>query len=242
MEPDSLTLAVGQSATLEVMGNYSTGAQFYMGGTLSSSNTAIATVSGNTVTAVGTDTADISSFQHVPIDTTVCPGEFNNNGDPMMCPDEEDMEADAPMTGTPDHLVVTSDVTSVLCTTNNTVRRIITYSEVDVNGTSVGTISTKEQFDSKSANSCNTSIRTSETCSPDAGGVLQDALTVGCNSVGGSCGVTYTKQKWLFCPSTGTPIVFAAPGDIVAHNDSITVGGSASFPAGTKIGKNGIIP
>lgn len=49
----------------------------------------------------------------------------------------------------PDHLVVNSDTTSVLCTTNSTVRRIITYSEVGVNGNNVGTISTKEQFASK---------------------------------------------------------------------------------------------
>ena len=144
------------------------------------------------------------------------------------------------MTVRPDHLLVTSDVTSVLCTTNSTVRRIIKYFEVDANGNLVGTISTKEQFASKAANSCNTTISTSETCSADAGGQLQDAITVGCNSVGGSCGTTYTKQQWLYCPSTGTPVVFATPGDLVIHNNSVLVGGSSQFAPGTRIGPNGV--
>jgi hypothetical protein len=102
-----------------------------------------------------------------------------------------------------------------------------------VNGNSVGTVSTEEQFASKGTNSCNTTISTSETCSPDSDGVLKDAITVGCNSVGGSCGVTFTKQQWLYCPASGTPVVFATPGDLVIHNNSVTVGGYASFPAGT---------
>lgn len=145
-----------------------------------------------------------------------------------------------PTTVKPDHLLVISDVTSVLCTTNSTVRRIIKYWEVDVNGNQVGTISTEEQFASKGANSCNTTINTSETCSPDTGGQLQDAISVGCNSVGGSCGTTFTKQQWLYCPSTGSPVVFATPGDLVIHNNAVTVGGSSQFAAGTRIGPNGV--
>lgn len=141
----------------------------------------------------------------------------------------------------PDHLVVQSDTTSVICTSNGTVRRDIQYSEVDASGNSVGTISTKEQFASKGANSCNTTINTSETCSPDTGGVLTDHLTVGCNSVGGSCGFTYTKQQWLYCPGTGTPVVFATPGDLVVHNNSVTVSGHSSFSVGTKIFADGTI-
>ncbi len=147
-----------------------------------------------------------------------------------------------PITVTPDHLVVKSDTTSVLCTTNATIRRIITYSEVDVNGNSVGTVSTEEQFASKGTNTCNTTIHTSQTCSPDAGGILQDAITVGCNSVGGSCGATFTKQQWLYCPPSGTPVPFATPGDLVIHNNSVTVGGYASFPTGAIINVNGITP
>jgi hypothetical protein len=145
-----------------------------------------------------------------------------------------------PTTVSPDHLLVISDVTSVVCTTNSTVRRIIKYWEVDANGNQVGTSSTKEQFSSKGANSCNTTISTSETCSPDAGGQLQDGITIGCNSVGGSCGTTFTKQQWLYCPSTGSPAVFATPGDLVIHNNSVLVGGSSQFAAGTRIGPNGV--
>jgi hypothetical protein len=141
----------------------------------------------------------------------------------------------------PDHLVVQGDTTAVVCTTNKTARRDITYSEVDVNGNSVGTISTEEQFASKGTNSCNTTISTSQTCSPDIDGVLADHIGVGCNSVGGSCGVTFTKQQWLFCPAGGTPVVFATPGDLVIHNNSVTVGGYAPFPAGTKISASGIV-
>ena len=142
--------------------------------------------------------------------------------------------------GGPHHLIVISDVTSVACTTNSTVRRIIKYWEVDANGNQIGTISTKEHFASKGPNSCNTTISTSETCAPDAGGQLQDAIFVGCNSVGGSCGTTFTKQQWLYCPSTGIPVVFATPGDLVIHNNSILVGGSSRFPTGTRIGPNGV--
>jgi hypothetical protein len=142
----------------------------------------------------------------------------------------------------PDHLVVQSDTTSVVCSSNGTVRRDITYSEVDVNGNNVGTINTKEQFGSKSANTCNTTINTSETCSPDSGGILTDHLWVGCNSVGGSCGYTYTHQQWLYCPSGGgTAVVFATPGDLVVHNNSVTVSGHASFSTGTKIFADGTI-
>src|SRR4051812_20148979 len=54
----------------------------------------------------------------------------------------------------------------------------------------------REQFTSKSANTCNSTINTSETCSTDVGGTFVDAISVGCNSVGGSCGVTYTHQQW----------------------------------------------
>lgn len=243
IDPGSFSLPVGGSQAAEAIGNYTNGQQYYMSAQWSSSDTSVATSSNATVTAVGAGLADITAFMgNIPTEGRACLGMDDMNGNPESCPIMSDMSANAPVTGTPDHLVVTSDVTSVLCTTNNTLRRIISYSEVDVNGNSVGTISTKEKFDSKGANSCSNNVSTSETCSPDAGGVFQDALTVGCNSVGGSCGFTYTKQKWLYCPPTGAPVVFAAPGDLVVHNNSITVGGDASFPAGTKIGKTGIIP
>lgn len=139
--------------------------------------------------------------------------------------------------GVPDHLQVVSDIRSAFSNCPSTARRLITYQEVDVNNNPVGTIHSREQFASKSANSCNTTINTSETCSQDTNGSFTDALSVGCNSVGGSCGVTYTHQQWLWCPGGGKPdVVIATPGDLIIHNDSISVGGNTTqFPAGTEI-------
>jgi hypothetical protein len=193
-----------------------------------SSNTAVATLPNSTLHTVAVGSATGSAENTLPLQIRYCPNE-------NMVPQQ------AVTVRVPDHLVVQSDTTAVVCTTNKTVRRDITYSEVDVNGNSVGTISTEEQFASKGTNSCNTTIATSQTCSPDIDGVLTDHIGVGCNSVGGSCGVTFTKQQWLYCPAGGTPVVFATPGDLVIHNNSVTVGGYASFPAGTKISASGIV-
>jgi hypothetical protein len=245
LQPSSWTGSVGSTFSLTPWETNSGCSQTYPISTSlltwSSDNPSVASVNQSaTVSCQAAGSANVSGdgfFDSQVIDNSIDP---TSNGCFFCNSNSTEQKPTTPVTATPDHLVVTSDVTSVLCTTNNTLRRIISYSEVDVNGNSVGTISTEEQFGSKSANTCNTSIRTSETCSPDAGGVLQDALTVGCNSVGGSCGVTYKNQQWLYCPSTGTPVVFATPGDVVAHNDSITVGGYASFPTGTKIDKTGI--
>ncbi|HEY6766413.1 MAG TPA: Ig-like domain-containing protein [Candidatus Sulfotelmatobacter sp.] len=208
-------------------------------GTWASSATTVATVGSTTglVTAVspGTATFTVSDFGNV----------YNSNYcayDPF-CPYNSSYQGSGNGTVTPDHLLVISDITSVSCTSSsNTVKRQIKYWAVDVNGNQVGTEQTKEQFASKGANSCNTTISTSETCSTDVGGQVIDQLFVGCNSVGGSCGTTYTKQQWLYCPPTGTPVVFATPGDVYLHNNSILVGGSSQFAAGTKIGPNGIMP
>src|SRR6202171_6285287 len=119
-----------------------------------------------------------------------------------------------------------------------TSRRLIRYQEVDVNDRAVGTIQSKEQFANKSTNTCNNgNPGTNETCSTDTNGIFTDQLWIGCNSVGGSCGVTYTKQQWLWCPpGGGTAVVIATPGDVIVHNDSISVGGNtAGFSAGTYI-------
>ena len=142
-----------------------------------------------------------------------------------------------------DHLVVQNDTTKVVCTSSsNTVRRRISYSEVDANeNTIAGDVSVKEQFATMGVNTCNTNIRTTQTCTTTTGGFLGDQLFVGCNSVGGSCGFTYTNQQWLWCPASGsTPVVIAAPGDLVVHNDSVTVSGCTKFPMGTKIKASGI--
>jgi hypothetical protein len=138
----------------------------------------------------------------------------------------------------PHHLKVISDKYQSKSICPTTVRRLITYQSVDVNNTPVGTIQTKEQFGSKSANTCNNANPgTNETCSADPNGIFTDQLFIGCNSVGGSCGVTYTKQQWLWCPpGGGLAVVIATPGDDIVHNDSVSVGGNtAGFPAGKYI-------
>jgi len=140
--------------------------------------------------------------------------------------------------GPPHHLKVLSDKYQSRSACPTTARRLIQYQSVDVNNRAVGTIQTKEQFGSKSANTCNNgSPVLNETCSTDTNGIFIDQLYIGCNSVGGSCGVTYTRQQWLWCPcGGGTAVVIATPGDDIVHNDSISVGGNtAGFPAGTYI-------
>ena len=138
----------------------------------------------------------------------------------------------------PHHLKVLSDTYAASSACPTTARRLIEYQEVDINNAPVGTIQSKELFGNISTNTCkNGNPSTSSTCSTDDNGVFTDALSINCNSVGGSCGMTLTKQQWLWCPANGaTPVVIATPGDIILHNDSISVGGNtAGFAAGTYI-------
>lgn len=85
-------------------------------------------------------------------------------------------------------------------------------------------VDTREQFASKSANTCNTTITASETCSGTPSGIIHDTLTAGCNSVENGCGYTYTKQQWVWCNGT-TSVVIGTVGDLVVHDHSISVGG-----------------
>jgi hypothetical protein len=143
----------------------------------------------------------------------------------------------------PDHLKILSDSLQAISSCPATVRRLIRYQEVSVNNAPIGTIQSREQFGSKSANTCNNgNLGTSETCSADAGGVFTDILFVGCNSVGGSCGVTFTKQQWLWCPPNGAAVVIATPGDLIIHNNEVSVGGNtAGFATGTCIYASGTV-
>jgi len=69
------------------------------------------------------------------------------------------------------------------------------------------------------------SVTTSETCSGTPDGIIHDTLTVGCNSVGNGCGYTYTKQQWVWCNGTASQVI-GTVGDLVVHDNSISVGGS----------------
>src|SRR5713226_1892399 len=199
----------------------------------SSSNTAVMTVnSSGQVTGVAVGSATITATF---LSATVYTGQmYGGNG----CPTASPAPTDPGTVGKPHHLKVLSDTYQSRSACPTTVRRLITYQSVDVNNAPVGTDSTKEQFGSKSANTCNNGAPgTNETCSEDPDGIFTDQLWIGCNSVGGSCGVTYTHQQWLWCPpGGGAAVVIATPGDDIVHNDSISVGGNtAGFPAGTYI-------
>jgi hypothetical protein len=93
-----------------------------------------------------------------------------------------------------------------------------------------------------STGSTNGDLRTSETCSADTNGVFTDLLFIGCNSVGGSCGVTFTHQQWLWCPPNGAAVVIATPGDLIIHDNEVSVGGNtARFATGTCIYASGLV-
>ncbi len=141
-------------------------------------------------------------------------------------------------TGIPDHLEVLSDVTQTAnsCGANNPVVRTISYAVVDINENQVTKImSAGEQFDSISANTCNNGTFGTNSCSnpTSALGGITDNLSIGCNSVGGSCGATLTNQRWFLCNFGGLPI--GSPGTLVVHNDVITVGGRTFFFVGEDI-------
>ena len=192
-----------------------------------SANHSIATVDGvgmHTGVGVGSTTSATNGYvqsNHLP----TCPNAYQAPGGGVSV-------------NPPHHLKVLSDTYQASSACPTTARRLIKYQEVDINNAPVGTIQSKEQFGSKSPNSCNNgNPGTNETCSTDTSGVFTDQLWIGCNSVGGSCGVTYTKQQWLWCPPNGgTAVVIATPGDVIVHNNSISVGGNtAGFAAGTYI-------
>src|SRR6516165_1611258 len=204
--------------------------EFY--GNWSSANTAIVTVDyygTHSAVSVGSTTSSTSGW-------------LTHYGH-TLCPDWNPRPSGGDNVNPPDHLKILSDSLQAISSCPATVRRLIKYQEVSVNNAPVGTVQSKEQFGSKSANTCNNgNLGTSETCSADAGGVFTDILFVGCNSVGGSCGVTFTKQQWLWCPPNGAAVVIATPGDLIIHNNEVSVGGNtAGFATGTCIYASGMV-
>jgi hypothetical protein len=128
--------------------------------------------------------------------------------------------------GVPAQLLVIGDTTTNPTNCPNTKLRILAYQIQDSNGNDVTTnVLTKEQFGSKGANTCNTTITTSETCTGTPNGIIHDSLTVGCNSVDNGCGYTYTNQQWVWCNGT-TNTVIGTVGDLIVHDNAISVRGS----------------
>ena len=203
----------------------------------SSSNTNVATSQGQgsfSAVSPGSFSAD-ASVNLIDANADCPEGQHN------PCPTSQwSASGSGTVNPTPDHLKIVSDQIVGLSSCPTTKNRLISYQEVDSRNNPVSTISTEETFTSISTNTCNNPVQTSSTCSPDANGQFTDNLTVGCNSVGGSCGFTALHQQWLWCKPSGGTQVLATPGDLIVHNDSISVGGStATRSAGTCVYADG---
>lgn len=194
-----------------------------------SSNTSVATVDGSgIVTAVGPGSATITVSDLVSSSTTPEQGTCGIDGTCPECPFVE-FPVSASVTVTvraPAQLLVIGDTLTTPTNCPNTKVRILAYQIQDVSGNDItADIQTREQFGSKSANTCNTTIITAETCSGTPNGIIHDTLTVGCNSVDSGCGYTYTRQQWVWCNGS-TSVVIGTVGDLVVHDDAVSVGGS----------------
>ena len=189
-----------------------------------SGNHSVAILSSNQITGMGVGSTDAFAS-----------GQLLNSGPPRRCPMQERNPANDNNVDAPHHLQVKSDTIGPLTACPTTTFRKISYQIVDASNTPVQAFVTiREQFTSKSANTCNTTIQTSESCSLIGLGSFSDGITVGCNSVGGSCGTTYTHQQWVWCANP--PVVIATPGDLIIHNNGVSVGGNTTgFTPGTYI-------
>ncbi|HKR82716.1 MAG TPA: hypothetical protein VJS37_01005 [Terriglobales bacterium] len=159
-----------------------------------------------------------------------------------ICSGDEFFASQSVSTPVPDHLKILSDTITSLSSCSSTKQRIIKYQEVDSTNNVVQGLNIKETFGGFSTNTCNNGTpSTSSTCAPDdAGGQFTDGLTINCNSVGGSCGLTATSQKWVWCKAAGGTQTLGTIGDIILHNDSISVNGSTSTrSAGTCVYSDG---
>lgn len=114
---------------------------------------------------------------------------------------------DQKKTGVPHHLRVISDTRPA--TSCGSVRRLIKFRVVDVNGRGVGHSHTKETFEdinnpaitySSIYNSCQNSSYSPPACSKDVDGTFTDQLWVGCPSSGGDCGFPEVRSVWTWCP------------------------------------------
>ena len=194
-------------------------------GSWSTANTSIATVDyygTHTGQSIGSTTSATGGFLYAASPKTTCPlSYFGGNG--------------ADKVGNPAQLLVIGDTTTNPTNCPNTKLRILAYQIQDMNGNDItGDVQTKEQFSAKGANTCNTQITTSETCSGTPNGIIHDSLSVGCNTVDNGCGYTYKNQQWVWC-NGATNTVIGTVGDLVVHDNAISVGGSYTSTQGKTI-------
>jgi len=138
----------------------------------------------------------------------------------------------------PHHLKVVSDTHSTIC--GDIVTRALTLQVVDRNGNNVrGIVPIKEKFVDITTNTCGNGNPTASGCSSTnaTNGEFTDHIGVGCNSVGGSCGYSITKQ-YLWCPLRRAALPIGTYSGYT-HSNAISVAGVVSppdsMPAGTRI-------
>ena len=220
--PNPFSCALGGSVGLGGSAEDCSG-QYYSPDTngWTSSDTSVATVdSVGNVTCVGAGSVTISASWSNMVEAT---GQLCG---PPSCPTGGFGAPAQGTVGNPAQLLVIGDTTTNPTNCPNTKLRILAYQIQDANGNDVtANVQTKEQFASKSANTCGNTITTSETCSGTPNGIIHDSLSVGCNSVDNGCGYTFTNQQWVWCNGT-TNTVIGTVGDLVVHDNAISVGGS----------------
>jgi len=138
----------------------------------------------------------------------------------------------------------TSQTITAGCSPNPSyVARFITYNIVDQNGAAISTPIKEVFISGPTTNTCNNGASSPTMCTaPSSFQQLTDELTVGCNSVGGTCGYAVTNQ-WQTCPTGGTSVPIGTTSwTIQDTSTTITIGstpytlpGGNQVPAGTII-------
>jgi len=198
--------------------------------TVSSTDPSVADVSGSSTEMVdeGECTINVNflatSFTHPP------PGDCDLGGCESNCTEAETEMTEPIQTRvrTPHHLVVVTDELQHIC---SSVKRVITFQIVDRNGNRVvGVVPVKEKFTSISSNTCGNGQPEEIGCSSmnATAGILTDRISIGCNSVGGSCGYDITKQ-YQWCPSRRAPVPIGTYSGYT-HSDAVSINGNVMPP------------
>jgi len=117
------------------------------------------------------------------------------------------------------------------------VERFVTYFVVDRNLDSITTPVAEQFVAGPSTNSCGNGPAAPTLCTaPTALSEFTDRLTVGCNSVGGSCGYSLTNE-WSSCPTGGASVPMGSTSWTIQNSStSVLIGGVAyTLPGGSMI-------
>ncbi|MDT4952831.1 MAG: hypothetical protein QOJ02_969 [Acidobacteriota bacterium] len=143
--------------------------------------------------------------------------------------------------GTPHHLKIVSDTRPP--TDCGSVRRLIKFQVVDINGRRVGHSDTEETFEdlnnpaikySSIYNSCQNSNYSPPACSRDIDGSFTDQLWVGCPSNGGDCGFPEVRSVWSWCPANRSAVVLSRNDYYIRHS-VVFVNGIQEYAPGVEL-------